>query len=257
MDSITQGFKDIRDLLTGYHTELACRDAADKARADAYEQGTQKGRSYQELVFHAVCKIAKVFGDTAELAADQPGVGGKKGDVVVTLQPRDTGGAVIRLAIEAKDGTIGAQLARREMDNAIAHRNAAAAIVVFSQEQHMPKYTAPFVEHGTNRYLCLYDKQAPGDGLFLCLAYRLARIWAVHGIRTRTTGRNVEALLREVERARMFLNTVATIKRGLSSISTTVSQEADRLKGKLDEFHRILREVMDNIDTHLGRPPQH
>jgi hypothetical protein len=257
MESMTQDFKDLRNLVTGYHTEVARRDAADKARADAHEQGTQKGRSYQELVFHAVCKIAKVFGDTAELAADQRGVGGKKGDVVVTLQPRDTGGTVIRLAIEAKDGTVGAHLARREMDNAMAHRSAVAAIVVFSQEQHMPRYTAPFIEHGTNRYLCLYDKQAPGDDLFLCLAYRLARIWALHGIRARAGGKDVEALLREVERARMLMSTVATIKRGLSSMSTTVSQEADRLKGKLDEFHRVLREVMDNIDTHLGRSPRH
>jgi hypothetical protein len=254
-ESITQGFKEIRDLVTQYHTELACRDAADKARAEAHEQGTKKGRSYQELVFHAVCGIARVFGDTAELVADQPGVGGKKGDVVVTLQPRDTGGAAVRLAIEAKDSTLGTKLARRELDNTLAHRGAVAAIVVFSQEEHMPKHTAPFAEHGANRYLCLYDKQAPSDGLFLSLAYRVARISALHGIRSRAGGRDVGAALREVERARSLLGTVATLKRSLSALSTTVSQEADRVKSKLDEFHRTLQEVMDSIDAHLGCPP--
>ncbi len=159
------------------------RVAVERARAEAQEKGAQKGRNYQDLVFHALNEIAKVFGDTAELIADRPGLEGKEGDIIVTLHARDTGGVLVRLVVEAKDGPVGERPVRRELDTAMIQWGAAAAIAVYSREEYMPKGTTPLAERDANSYLCLYDKDIPHDSLSLRLAYRVARILTLEALR--------------------------------------------------------------------------
>ena len=53
--------------------------------AAEHERSTAKGRPYEEAVFEAVDAIAGGAGDDCDAVGDLPGVGGRKGDVVVAI----------------------------------------------------------------------------------------------------------------------------------------------------------------------------
>src|SRR3712207_6915060 len=72
------------------------RQKLEEVAAEA-ERGAAKGRTYEEAVYDALDAIAVAQGDDCDAVGDVPGVGGKKGDVVVAIDacggpPRGRGG---------------------------------------------------------------------------------------------------------------------------------------------------------------------
>ncbi|MBW3577200.1 MAG: hypothetical protein KY462_05580 [Actinobacteria bacterium] len=254
-EQIDGGFERLRRQLEDYRRDIsehaAAERAASQARADEREKGTAKGRAYEELVFAAVSRIAAVLGDTTEPTGDATGVGGRKvGDVVVTLNGRDTRGATVRLVFEAKDAAVGLTPILRELEHARDNRGAAAAIAVYSREAHLPSGASPFREHGGGRYLCLLDKDTE-DALCLQVAYRLARFWALADLADDGGDVDVRSVRDDVEAARHQLQNISSAKSALTRMRNAVDEAVTGVHGQLETFRADLLELLDRIDGRI------
>ncbi|HEX2029752.1 MAG TPA: hypothetical protein VHF25_17365 [Nitriliruptorales bacterium] len=254
-EEIDQGLDRIRRQLEDYRLEIAERAAADSAaataRADEREKGTGKGRDYESQVFAAVGAIAAVFGDGCEPTGDATGVGASKvGDVVVTVNPRDTRGAEVRLVFEAKDRAVGLTPLLRELDAARENRGAAAAVAVCSREEHLPAGSAPFREQGAGRYLCMYDKE-DGDALCLQVVYRLARFWALAELTAHDGEVDVRGVQEDLEAARRQLQNVTTAKATLTRLRTSVDATVTDVQAQLDTLRADLNGVLDRVEGRI------
>ncbi|MGH3442855.1 MAG: hypothetical protein ACRDUY_12600 [Nitriliruptorales bacterium] len=252
---MTEGFEGLRRLIGDYRTELreqaAAAEAATSARTEEREKGTHKGREYEETVFGAVNAIAAVFGDLAEPTGDQAAAGGsrKVGDVVVTLNERDTRGASVRLVVEAKDKSVRLTPMLRELGDAIDNRGAAGGIAVFSRAAHMPNGTAPFREQGT-RYLCLLDKDS-GEDLALQVAYRTARLAVIASLAGDDVTIDTKGIRDDLEAARHQLQTVATVKGQLTKLRNSLDAGVADVEERLEELRSGLVQILDRLDTRL------
>src|SRR5918997_5300668 len=147
--------------------EKALEVAAEHARS------TAKGRPYEEAVFEAVDAIAGAQGDDCDAVGDLPGVGGRKGDVLVGIDgcngpPRG------RIVFEAKNSQVPKKRAVAELDEAMAQRDAGYAVWVVPSEDKLPARTHPLREVNGDKLFVVYDPE-DGSRLGLEVAYALAR----------------------------------------------------------------------------------
>ena len=248
-ETIDNGFKELRKLIEDYRASAESRLAADLARAEEREKGTQKGLDYQAVVFDAVNEIAKVFGDVAELVADASGIGGSKvGDIAVSVNTRETGQPSARIVLEAKDRTIGITPMRRELEEAKANRAALIAIGVYSRSEYMPTGSAPFREESPTLYLCLFDKDNTEEKLALTVAYRIARVSALQMMRRECAPVDAAAIREDVREASTLLSAFTTIKRHLTHLRSSMGKGFDGLEGQIEDLRLKLSDVLDRID---------
>lgn len=153
--------------------ELGRDLARDAGRAEVRELTSAKGFSFEDLLEVGVGGLAAPHGDCAERIGTTTGAGGtQKGDLLVTLNAEDTGGAAVRFVIEAKDTRLTMPKARAALDAAMANHEASAALLVFAGQELAPA-AVPFMELG-DRAIVVYDKHDP-DPYVLRLAYLWAR----------------------------------------------------------------------------------
>jgi hypothetical protein len=244
-------FSRLQRQIEDYRTEVGKQAAGQVARAEEREKGTHKGRDFEASVFAALNGIAGVFGDAAEATGDIAATGGGKvGDVVVTLNERDTRGAAVRLVVEAKDGQVGLTPMLRELDEAKENRGAVAAIAVYSHESCMPSGTAPFREQGGGRYLCLFDKETD-DVLCLQLAYRVARFWALAELSADDGEVDARGIREDLETARRQLQNLATVKRKLTRMRNSVEEACAGVESEVEQFRAGLIQVFDRVDGRI------
>jgi len=246
----------IREELQAYRRDVEARDAADDARADERELGTAKGRDYEDVVVESLGAIAAVCGDSVEAVGDVTGcVGGSKhGDVVVTLNPRDTRGLPVRIGVEAKDRTLNTKTTRTQLDATMANRDATASIAVFARGEQMPKGTFPFAELGENRFVCVLDKHEAEDDLVLSLAYRVARHWALADATAGAADLDVRAVRDSLEHARNQLQSFTLLKRKLTSLETGFSEGVTGIREEVERARLALTGSLDRLDEAVRVP---
>lgn len=236
----------LRDLLVG-------KQATELER----EKGALKGRDYQSLVLEAVSEIARHYGDTPEGKFDEPGLGGSKvGDIVVTINSRDTQGVPVRLVFEAKDKATGLTPMLRELDEAQVNRSAAAGIAVYSREAYMPTGASPLLDQGTNQYLCLYSKDSV-DSLALKLAYRLARFWVIADLGPKGDEVDIHGIREDIKKAQIRLKTLSSLKGKLTSMNKQIGQSIEGIQNEIAEMEQDINEIFGRIDEYLkpgGKP---
>jgi hypothetical protein len=246
----------IREELQAYRRDVASRDAADDARADERELGTAKGRDFEDTVVESLGAIAAVCGDSVEAVGDVTGcVGGSKhGDVVVTINPRDTRGLPVRIGVEAKDRTLNAKSTRAQLDATMANRDATASIAVFARSEQMPKGSFPFAELGENRFVCVLDKDEPDDDLVLSLAYRVARHWALADAAACAADLDVRAVRDSLDHARNQLQSFSLLKRKLTSLETGFSEGVTSIREEVERARLALTDSLDRLDDAVRAP---
>jgi len=141
--------------------------------AEERDRGTAKGRTYEESVCEAVHRIAAVQGDVAEAVGDETGVGGRKGDVLVSIDAC-AGPARGRIVFEAKDRRLSKPRFLEELDAAKRQRDADYAVLVVPGEDEVPAKLHSLREYYGDKLIVVYDDQE-GSTLELEFAYRLAR----------------------------------------------------------------------------------
>ena len=240
-EEISAGFAQLNDRLTAIEATAA-------ARASERAKSTAKGADFEDLLEAMLGDVARGSGDVLDRTAAETWdvIKSKKGDFVLTVDPKLTGGADLRVVIEAKDRVVSGPAMRDELREAIANRRAAVGVVVFTPA-HAPAGIAPFDVRAGNVY-CVVDPAAP-DRATLEAAIRLARLHALATLREREAAEiDTSALHLALTSIREQLDAVRGLKMQVTSISTTssaVNAALDKLRegilGKVAEAETELR----------------
>jgi hypothetical protein len=208
--------------------------------AAEHDRSTAKGRPYEEAVFEALDAIAGAQGDDCEAVGDLPGVGGRKGDVLVGIEGC-SGPPRARIVFEAKHSQVPRKRALAELDEAMAQRDAAYGVWVVPAEDKLPARTQPLREAGGDKLFVVYDPVA------LELAYRLARARALMA-RGDADGFDASALRAEVERALGTMEEVRRIKQQLTHAVNGIESAREIV----DSLDRRVRAHLAQIDALLA-----
>ena len=203
------------------------------------EKGTAKGRTYEEAVFEAIDAIAVAQGDDCDAVGDQPGIGGRKGDVVATIGA-GAGPARGRIVFEAKSAKLSKNVALAELTEALAARNADFAVLVVSAEDKLPARTHALREFNGEKMFVVYDPDE-GSRLPLEVAYSLARARVLMA-RGDADEVDADALRAEIERAVGAMEDVRRVKSQLTNAATGI-----------EEARRILEHMATTVRTHLAQ----
>jgi hypothetical protein len=222
---------------------------AEKAKAievaAEHDRSTAKGRPYEEAVFDAVDAIAAGQGDDCDAVGDLPGVGGRKGDVLVGIDgcngpPRG------RIVFEAKNAQVPKKRALAELDEAMAQRDAAYAVWVVSSEDQLPARTQALREVNGDKLFVVYDPEE-GSRLSLEVAYSLARARVLMA-RGDADELDASALRAEVERTLGAMEDVRRIKQQLTHAANGI----EGARAVLEELDRRVRLHLGQIDALLA-----
>ncbi len=224
-DEVAAGFEKLQERLTAIEAAAAAR-GAERARSAA------KGGDFEDVLEALLADVARGGGDLLDRTGGEAGevLRSKKGDFVVTLNPLQTGGADVRIVVEAKDRGMSQRSIRDELREARENRSAAVALAVFSPA-HAPSGVAPFDVRAGDVY-CVIDPADP-DRATLEAALRLARLLAIASLRDVGAEVDVEAVRAALAGVRAELDALKGIKATLTSISnsaTGVQLALDRLR---------------------------
>ena len=214
--------------------------AKDELEAEQ-ERGTAKGRTFEERVHAAIERIATTRDDIAHHVGDERSDGGgKKGDTLVEL-----GGASAasgeRIVFEAKDRKrMSKNEAWAELNEAMARRGAAFAVLVVAGEDKVPSGREQLTEYEGNKLIVAVDREEP-DVLALRVAYSLAV--ARLAMSDRDAGElDAGALVAAAEEARSALKRAQKIRLALTNANECVDKARDGLN-----------EMVDAVEAPLGK----
>jgi hypothetical protein len=225
---VARGFEQLNE-------RLAAIEAAGAARAAERARSAAKGGDFEDLVEGLLAQTLRGSDHLLERTASVPGdvLGSRKGDFVVTLDPRTADGTSLRVVVECKDRTVSGRAMREELQEARRNRDAAVALVVFSTA-HAPAGIAPFDVRMGDVY-CALDPDAP-DAAALEAGLRLARLLAVASLRRESSALDASAVREALARIAPELDALRALKVRLTTIataSTAVNAGLDALRDAL------------------------
>ena len=242
---VNEGFARLNERLVAIEAAAAAR-AAERARSAA------KGGDFEALLAEMLGDVARGAGDVVDHTATEAGatLASKKGDFVLSIDPGLTGGADLRLVIEAKDRLVSGRAMRDELREAKVNRGAAVGLVVFTP-LHAPAGIAPFDVRAGDVY-CVIDPAGP-DPATLEAAVRLARLLALASLREQHVDVDAGAIRDALAGVREELEAVRRMKASLTSISTAtrdIQAGLDRLRegvlarvGEAEAELRVRRDI--------------
>ncbi len=145
---------------------------------------------------------------------------------MLTLDPRLTRGADVRLVVEAKDRTMSPRAMRDELREARENRGATVAIAAWST-RHAPTGIAPFTVVGEDVHVVV-DPEAP-DPSYLEAAVRLARLLALVKLGDREVEVDATAISRALTGVKEQLEAIRSLKTQLTSMATVSKAVSDGL----------------------------
>jgi len=250
-EEVSRGFAGLNERLTAIEAAAAAR-GAERARSAA------KGADFEDLLADMLGRIARGAGDLLDRTADESGdvLRSKKGDFLLTVDPRLTNGADLRVVVEAKDRAISSRAIRQELRNARENRGAAIAVAVFTPE-HAPTGAEPFALLAGDVY-CVIDPEAP-EPAYLEAAIGLARILALASVRESEAEVDVDAVATALAEIREQMEAIRGMKAQLTSIGTATKalwEGLDRLKqavlARVAETEAELRPIPRDKDVRLS-----
>jgi hypothetical protein len=219
------------------------RDKALEVAAE-HDRSTAKGRPYEEAVFDAVDAIAAGQGDDCDAVGDLPGVGGRKGDVLVGIDGCH-GPVRARIVFEAKNSQATKNRALAELDEAMAQRDAGYAVWVVPSEDKLPARTQPLREINGDKVFVVYDPEEGPRALEVAYALARARVLMARGD---ADGLDASALRAEVERAVGAMEDVRRVKQQLTHAANGI----EGARAVVEELDRRVRAHLDQIDALLA-----
>ena len=207
---IADGFRAVGD-------RLVALEAAATARASERAKSTAKGVDFEDLLQRMLGELARGAGDLLDRTGNEAGsvMKSKKGDFVLTIDPRLSRGADLRIVIEAKDRPLSMRAIREELREARENRGASVGLIVFTPD-HAPTGVAPFTLVGEDVY-CVLDPADPEPAV-LEAALRLARILALAAIDQREVELDAAVVKAALTGIREQLEAIKTLKSQLTSI---------------------------------------
>src|SRR5581483_8224444 len=224
-------------------TRLVEREAGDARVAAAEAAGTRKGFSFEERVHEALEGIASARGDVAvHTGGETAEGGGKKGDTLVEIGACG-GPAQGRIVFEAKDKRLSKNDAWAELNEGMATRAAAFAVLVVAGEEKVPAGREQLHEYEGNKLIVAVDRDEP-RGLPLEVAYRLAAA-RVAMARDRELTVDAVAVRDAAQEAVSTLKQAQAIRSTLTGIKTS----SDKARAGLDAMVAAVQARLDRIDS--------
>ena len=224
--------------------------------AEERERGTAKGRTYEEAVAEAVDRMAAVLGDVCDPVGDEPGTGGKKGDVLVGIEGAagpDRG----RIVFEAKDKRISRPDFYADSDDSMRQRDADYAVLVVRGQDDVPAKLHSLREYQGDKIVAVYDPE-DGSTLELEFAYRVARM-RVTAAREGSDEIDAAAVRATVARAVTAMDDVRKIKgqltqaqNGIGGAKELLDAVEARVRAELDQIDAALAAANDQAELPLG-----
>jgi hypothetical protein len=231
------------DELLNKAAELAGLDQGREALEEAEQKGTRKGRGFEERVDRALELIASARGDASSHTGGEGAEGGgKKGDTLIELGAAN-GPASGRIVFEAKDAQQSKNEAWKQLNEAMANRAAAFAVLVVAGEENVPAGRETLIEYEGNKLIVAVDREEP-DGLALEVAYRLAAA-RVAMARERDLSVDAPAVRDAAEEAVSCLKQAQAIRATLTGIKTS----SDKARATLDEMVEAVRARLERIES--------
>jgi len=152
---VAQQIRVVREQMEGLGKELAGL----RSVKEVYEKTAGKGFDFEDLVHEIVSSLVSPLGDVAEHVGREHG--DKKGDVLVTLNPDDTGARGLRYLLEAKDRKLSLNEIDAELAQAMRTRDASCGVAVFSAQALAPSEV--LFQYSGNKAIVVLDKRRPGS----------------------------------------------------------------------------------------------
>jgi hypothetical protein len=225
---VSRSFELLNERLTAIEAAYAARNA-ERARSSA------KGTDFEDLLEGMLVDVVRGSGDVVERTAATAGdvIRSRKGDFLLTIDPRLCHGAELRVVIEAKNRSRSWREMREELDDAKRNRGAAVALAAFTPE-HAPSGVAPF-DMRSGHVFCVVDPESPDDAA-LAAAVKLARLHALASLAVDDGAVDAGRLMQALAGVKSELDAVRRLKVQLTSIRTTAAEVAtglDRLRDQV------------------------
>jgi hypothetical protein len=214
---------------------------------DALERGPAKGLKFEDYVLPYIELIHQPFGDEVEHVGKQHGEDGCQGDVVVTINARETRGRDLRIVIEAKTGRLTSPKAGEELEAALSNRGAAAAILVFDDVEDAQSVLAGrrYGQRSANTFVVVLDPE-DGNALALEVALQQARAVALASLDEKCEldgawlTEQCDRLAGVIDAASAIKNGANAARRGLDKVDASYGQLRSEALAVLEEIKERL-----------------
>jgi hypothetical protein len=231
--------KDMDDRFEKVLIALGAAEAAEKER----EKGTAKGGDFENYVYETIDSIARDFEDTVEFVGDDSGPLGKVGDILIRVNPRDTGKVENNIVVEAKNASVtlsGKNSFLKELDSAKENRGAHYAIGAI-HESKVPLVVGSFRRYDGEKIICSVPVEE--HPLALEIAYKVARAELVLSTLREEVKFDPSKFKDKVMEIQGQLDTIRAVK----STLTGATGKIDEAKGDLKKMETSIREILDEI----------
>ena len=238
-----------RSMDNGFKEVLIALGAAEAAKEER-EKGTAKGGDFEKkCVYEALDLMARDFEDTVEFVGEDVGPLGKVGDILIHVNPRDTGNVECKIVVEAKNRSIslsGKGGFLNELDMAKENRGAHYAIGAV-HESNVPESVGCFRRFDGEKIVC----SVPVDGhpLALEIAYKVARAELKLSILREEIKIDPSQLNAKIMEIQGQLDTMRAVKIALTGATGKIDDAKKDLKKMEDSIREIIGEILVMIKT--------
>lgn len=236
--------KELTERLIAIQGEVKAAQTAKAAVKVEAQRGTQKGIEYQDFVFAELEKIAQILGDTCIPTGNQSGqvLNDKRGDFVIKMNVSQTGGAELKIVIEAKDKEMYLNGLLEELDGAMKNRNAGISIAVMNSKDIIKDVNSNIgiFRDYANKIICVLNKDEI-DTSAVEVAYKLARAKLLLNLKVKemkSDSVDVVAANNLIDEINKKLATFTYIKSTLTKANNAIGEannQIDNLKSELNE----------------------
>lgn len=242
---IVSEVRDRGEALERLLNDLSFRLGLGQGEAVALDRSAVKGFDYEDVVYATIESIATPLQDVpAQVGNDLGAAAAKVGDIVVDVDASFANGDA-RFVFECKDRSLPLKKTLDELDLAIANRDAAAGVMVFSSQEVAPG-REPF-QWFDRRAIVVLDKDEL-DPHALRLAYLWARWVATRDASTACDTVDVERMLAVIERAARSLRTASAVR----GSHTQAKKAIDQAGRQLDSLLADVQSSLDELESALG-----
>ena len=200
-----------------------------------------------------------MLGDVCDPVGDEPGTGGKKGDVLVGIEGA-SGPDRGRIVFEAKDKRISRPDFYADLDESMRQRDADYAVLVVRGQDDVPAKLHSLREYQGDKIVAVFDPEE-GSTLELEFAYRVARM-RVTAAREGSDEIDAAAVRATVARAVTAMDDVRKIKSQLTQAQNGIGGAKElldvveaRVRAELDQIDAALAAANDQAELPLGAQP--
>jgi len=222
---------------------LGASEAAEKER----EKGTAKGTDLEDYVYESLDSMARHFDDAVDDVRNVKGPLGLVGDVLIRINPRDSGGVECNIVVEVKNADItlsGKKSIFAELEAAKKNRDAHYAIAAV-HESKIPDVCGCFRIYPSDHIVCSVSPDI--DLLALEIAYKVARTELILSALREEVTLDPSQFKNKISEIERQLERLRSVRTGLTGATGKINDAKEGLKEMEDSIRETLSEILTMI----------